>query len=555
MTFRPRAAIASPPRALLILCAVLVASACSRPRTEDLALLDVRSSDAETMDTNVTPDVPEVPDVVDVSVTDVNQCEVGAGSAMRLCDGQCVNILTDRLRCGRCDRECAPDETCQAGSCVFTCSVGLVACRNRCIDPNTNPDFCGASGNCSGANAGRACMGGESCVMGSCAFVCPPGQIACDGNCIDPQTSPAFCGASGMCSATAMTRGRACASGQVCTAGTCRCPTGFILCGGTCIDPNTNRQFCGARMDCMTANAGQSCPMGEICVGGTCGTTCGTGAVLCGGNCIDPNTNRQFCGARIDCMAANAGRACTSTELCVSGTCTYFEPPRSYASLGIDEPFERTINAYRAIDVSIGAVIPATILFTCNGQVPSTPGVNGTMSAINAAFVTVGSVGCPILRWIADYGMPLGRERVVHSRRVNVVLPPSPIRDVGTIVDRVSINSRGPVARLRPGDRYTLNYNHQWWTSDFSGACPGCIVQANVSIESDNAQNYESLVCENYAFGTNFPGRFAARTRMLTAPMRPGRYYIRERWSWENGCLGGVLARPGGNAVGFIDVQ
>lgn len=547
---------ASTLRAILISCATMTTAACSRPNTDDLASLDVRSDDASMMDRQSVEDsAPDsAPDAAPDAPSDVNQCEVGAGSSMRLCDGLCVNILTDRLRCGRCDRECAPDETCQGGSCVFTCAAGLVACRNRCIDPNTNPDFCGARDNCSGANAGRACTGGESCVAGTCRFVCPPGQVACDSNCVDPETNPNFCGASGQCSATAMTRGRVCSGGQVCTAGACRCPSGFVLCGGNCVDPNTNRQFCGARMDCSGGNAGQSCGAGQICVGGMCGTTCGTGAVLCGGNCIDPTTNRQFCGARLDCGGANAGRTCTSTELCLSGVCTYFEPPQSYSSLAINEPFEATVTAYRAIDVSIGAVIPATILYTCNGQPPATPGVNGTVGTPNAAFVTVGTPTCPVVRWVADYGPIIGRERVVHSRRVNVMLPPIPASALGTIVDRVSINSRGPVARLRPNERFTLTYNHQWWSSGDSGPCPGCVVQANVSIESDNMQGYDSLACENYFYGTFFGGRSAARMHMLTAPTRPGRYYLRERWSWEFGCLPGGLARGGGEPVGYIDV-
>jgi hypothetical protein len=534
----------SPRGALLTLsCVALVCVAgCSRPKTDDLALLD--ASTDTTLDSHVV-DAPEV--------EDVNLCEVGGGSPFRVCDGVCTNILTDRLRCGRCDRECAPDETCQNGSCVFTCSPGLVACRNRCIDPNTNPDFCGARDNCSGANAGSVCMGGQSCVAGRCQFVCPPGQIACGGNCIDPMINPQFCGATGDCEGS--NRGRNCPSGQICAMGGCRCPTGFVSCGGTCIDPNTNTRFCGATGDCQMSNAGRTCASGELCVGGTCGTTCGTGTILCGESCVDPLSNSRYCGARADCAGPNAGRTCTTSELCINGTCTYFEPPQSWSSLAIDEPFEATVTSYRAIDVTIGSVIPSTILYTCNGSAPTTAGMGGTMSATNVAIVTVGAATCPTVRWVADYGPPLGRERVIHSRTVRVSAPATIERsDVGTIIDRVTINGRGPVALLAPGQPYTLEFNQQWWTSGSSGACPGCIVQSNVTVESDMPGGFQPLNCELYGFGLTFPGRFAARRHMLNAPTRPGRYALRAHWTWQFTC-GPSGAWPGGAPVGYIVVQ
>ncbi len=434
---------------------------------------------------------------------------------------------------------------------MFTCAAGLVACRNRCIDPRTNPDYCGARDNCRGPNVGSQCVGGQSCVAGACRFECPTGQIACDGNCIDPAIDPRFCGASGACSGA--TRGMSCPAGRVCEAGVCQCPRSYVTCGGSCIDPNTNRAFCGASGDCAGPNRGVACPAGQICIGGTCGSTCGTGAVLCGGNCVDPNTNRTFCGARGDCAGPNAGATCASTELCLSGECRYFEPPQSYASLAIEEPFSAIIPAPRAIDVTIGAPRPATVYFTCDGSVP-TPGATTTQSASNARVIEVGSASCPRLRWFADYGAPLGRERVVHSRLVQVTPHNPNTGSLGTIIDAVRINNRGPIALLRPGETFELSFNQQWWSSSPSGYCPGCVVQSNVSMDSDTPSGFVSIACESYFFGTFYPGRSSARRLTLTAPTRPGRYAIRAHNTLNFGCLNGG-AYPGGAPVAFIIVQ
>jgi len=48
------------------------------------------------------------------------------------------------------------------------CATGLVWCSGACIDPQTSQAFCGASGDCSGPNAGVACGDGEFCLEGTC---------------------------------------------------------------------------------------------------------------------------------------------------------------------------------------------------------------------------------------------------------------------------------------------------------------------------------------------------------------------------------------------------
>jgi hypothetical protein len=86
------------------------------------------------------------------------------------CDGACVDTNFDHRNCGRCGGACNPGEVCSAGTCALTCQPGLLACQGGCVDPMTNTAFCGATGDCAGANAGRACVAGQSCNAGACEF-------------------------------------------------------------------------------------------------------------------------------------------------------------------------------------------------------------------------------------------------------------------------------------------------------------------------------------------------------------------------------------------------
>ena len=54
--------------------------------------------------------------------------------------------------------------------------------------------------------------------------VCPASQVECDDTCIDPQSDPDFCGASDSCDADGGTAGVACGKGEACVAGQCTKP-------------------------------------------------------------------------------------------------------------------------------------------------------------------------------------------------------------------------------------------------------------------------------------------------------------------------------------------
>jgi hypothetical protein len=99
---------------------------------------------------------------------------------------------------------------------------------------------------------------------------CPVQQLLCAGLCIDPSTSNGHCGASGDCAGANV--GVVCKAGERCTSGACvlSCQQGLIDCAGTCVDPDTSVAYCGATGDCSGANAGQTCPLTTACVAGSC---------------------------------------------------------------------------------------------------------------------------------------------------------------------------------------------------------------------------------------------------------------------------------------------
>ena len=260
-------------------------------------------------------------------------CQLSCQSGLIDCNGTCIDPTTDEAYCGatgdcqgaNAGAVCGSGEYCDGtGACQLTCQPGLIDCNGTCVDPNTDEAYCGASGDCQGANAGAACASGEVCDgSGSCQLTCQSGLIDCNGTCIDPNTDEAYCGATGDCQGA--NAGATCGAGEICDgAGSCQltCQSGLIDCNGTCVDPNNDEAYCGASGDCQGANAGVTCGVGEVCDGaGVCQSFCQSGLVDCNGTCVDPDYDPNFCGARADCQGANAGVVCAAGEYCSVGTC------------------------------------------------------------------------------------------------------------------------------------------------------------------------------------------------------------------------------------------
>ena len=241
------------------------------------------------------------------------------------CGGVCIDPLTDDNHCGAssdCEGanagvQCEPWEICNGeGVCEVSCQTGLINCGGLCVDPMTDPRYCGAMGDCEGANAGTQCEAGEICDgNGQCAFSCGDGYVECGGLCVDPLSDRTYCGATGDCQGG--NAGQTCAAGEICDAGVCvlSCQSGLVDCNSTCINPLTDRAFCGVDASCQ---GGDVCEAGEICDAGVCVVSCQQGLIDCNGTCIDPDSNPLYCGAGAGCQGYTA---CGSGEACVGGQC------------------------------------------------------------------------------------------------------------------------------------------------------------------------------------------------------------------------------------------
>ena len=330
-----------------------------------------------------------------------------------------VNLKTDNNHCGRENNQCTNGRSCQNGVCL--CPTGYAYCDNKCVDPNTNPNYCGITTTCGEL---RNCTNSDVnklCVQGSCSSSCPKGQTICGAVCLDLdaihvkrctnaviECKDNFDNLDGIisngCEVDLLNDSNhcgknkvKCTNGRTCQGGTCACPEKLVYCGNKCVDPETDPYYCGANANCSngkdcTKNAVNkicsgsvcisSCPStqpdscgnacfnfaelniascnngkivckngfenydgidsngcevdlnssnshcgakdnkctnGRSCQGGKC--KCSTGFVYCGGKCIDPNTDPTYCGAKAsdtnECYDFNK----CENSFCANGTC------------------------------------------------------------------------------------------------------------------------------------------------------------------------------------------------------------------------------------------
>jgi len=106
---------------------------------------------------------------------EVNESSADAGGGSATCNdpneiscsGVCVDTDIDPSFCGNCATSCDTGQGCSDGACADRCAAGEVLCNDNCIVPQTNADFCGAAGTCSGGDSGADC-GDETCSDGVC---------------------------------------------------------------------------------------------------------------------------------------------------------------------------------------------------------------------------------------------------------------------------------------------------------------------------------------------------------------------------------------------------
>ncbi|GFY91724.1 stigma-specific Stig1 family protein [Actinidia rufa] len=63
------------------------------------------------------------------------------------CYKQCVNVMSDKLNCGKCGYKCKYSETC---------------CQGKCVNPSVDERNCGRCNN--------RCKNGGSCAYGLCSY-------------------------------------------------------------------------------------------------------------------------------------------------------------------------------------------------------------------------------------------------------------------------------------------------------------------------------------------------------------------------------------------------
>lgn len=126
-------------------------------------------------------------------------------NGQQICGGLCINVLSDPLNCGMCERRCPDGYSCVDGMCgVVGCGMnaGEALCGGECVNLQENPQHCG------GCN--RECGESANCVEGMC--MCNEGLDYCLNTCVNLQSDLQHCG---QC-------GRACSETQSCFEGECR---------------------------------------------------------------------------------------------------------------------------------------------------------------------------------------------------------------------------------------------------------------------------------------------------------------------------------------------
>ena len=234
------------------------------------------------------------------------------------CNGSCSDTKSDPNNCGTCGKACKETETCNNGNCEFYCPTGQTECNEACFNLNIDNEHCG--------KCDVACEKGMACQEGECKSICKPDETYCEASdtCADLTNAVANCGECG----------KSCEEGEVCLKGECRqdCGNDAIACNGSCIDPATSSAFCGAKGKC-TDDGGESedfkgveCAQNETCAEGQC-VCASENDIKCliatedevsRFACVDPSQTTAYCG----CTAESAGLNCETLPNVAEGTCS-----------------------------------------------------------------------------------------------------------------------------------------------------------------------------------------------------------------------------------------
>lgn len=229
--------------------------------------------------------------------------DTGQWSAWSACNGTGVCAPDATQPCGNqgtrvCGGSCQWGAACTGQRCepgLPTMACGMCGTRTRSCDGNTGTwsewSECGGQGACA-AGTTRPCGNGGTQTCGDdCQWaaackdqMCPGSPTmacercgtrtrSCDGD-TGTWSDWSACGGQGVCAAGTT---QSCGPGQSqtctdqCAWGTCSCPTGQELCGGACVNRQSDSNHCGA--------CGNRCILGNVCSQGVCtcpGASCPT---------------------------------------------------------------------------------------------------------------------------------------------------------------------------------------------------------------------------------------------------------------------------------------
>ena len=191
-----------------------------------------------------------------------NQCKCKDNKAD--CNGTCVD-LNDDATCGSsCDNiiSCNTSENqhCQNGTCA--CPDGLLFREGHCIDPMRNNKYCGADDAKHTNGSVCAIENGLICMDGYCK--CKDGYLRVKNSekCVDPKTDLDYCGAVDVDGFAV--KPDACFKGQECINGSCECPELYHKTINGCV--KNDETTCGAK-----GNASDSDPRSKDYKGYKCG--------------------------------------------------------------------------------------------------------------------------------------------------------------------------------------------------------------------------------------------------------------------------------------------
>jgi hypothetical protein len=173
-----------------------------------------------------------------------------------VCGSVCADLSSDRDNCGECGNACGDGLVCGGGTCMTGCDNGLEACGGACVDTATDPNNCGG---CGASDPANQCAADEVCSNGTCGCAAP--KVTCGGTCTDPKTSNQFCGATGDC--TGANAGETCGANEACLDGTC---TSTLIYRGS-LPAGTGRWQYNGTLGIAGANAlcEQHWPGSQIC--------------------------------------------------------------------------------------------------------------------------------------------------------------------------------------------------------------------------------------------------------------------------------------------------